>query len=621
MPRNALIVVLMAALAASPVAQNGGRRSQRPTFRANVNLIRVDVIVTDANGQPVRGLTDRDFEIVDGGAARPIAAFTEISHDEAPRAPISSVLRDVADNASANSDRLIILVLDDLHFSGKTDHVKAMTRQVVTRIGPEASLALVTTSGTFGVEPTEDRARLLEEIDAFIDKFTPGRRVRGRVIHQPHLGSVRSPTDLAWFFANMTQYKVLEDVATRIRADDGRRKAFIWISGGNDGDAGNPGGFAGGWYKTSQARALHSLRRSGVVTYGVATGDFGPRPLEEISAETGGFVLRSDRFDEDVPRLLADLDHYYLLGFHPDAAKAGEYRPLEVRVLRPGLRVRHRRGYVAGPAAPERRNRDPLAQLAEGVLPDTTLSLRLTAVAMPPSGKQRPQMGIALEVLSERAPLVDADGRMRNILTYSVWAVDLRKKKATKHAARQVTLVLEDTAESARTAGPVRYQVQTHLELPPGRYQLRASATSDRLGTGGSVFLETKMPEYRKDAVELGGIMLGYADGPRVPRVGDSWPSTLPTLQPTLDREFAPTDTLRIVCGVVGPATTTARVTVALFEEDGRLVRTVDEREWPAQTSLIDVMLSLADLQGRYILRVDVHGASAVRREVAFSVQ
>ena len=618
MPRIALIVVFMAALAASPVGQGVGGRSQRPTFRADVNLVRVDVIVTDASGQPVRGLTDRDFEIVDGGAARPIAAFSEISHDEAPRAPISSVLRDVADNASANSDRLIILVLDDLHFSGKTDHVKEMTRQVVTRIGPEASLALVTTSGTFGVEPTEDRARLLEEIDAFIDKFTPGRRVRGRVIHQPHLGSLRSPTDLAWFFANMTQYKVLEDVATRIRADDGRRKAFIWISGGNDGDAGNAGGLPAGWYQSSQAKALHSLRRSGVVTYGVATGDFGARPLEEISAETGGFVLRSDRFDEDVSRLLADLDHYYLLGFHPDTVKAGDYRRLEVRVLRPGLTLRHRRGYVAGPAATARRNRDPLAQLSEGVLPATNLPLRLAAVAMPPAVRQRPQMAIALEVLSERAPLVDADGRMRDTLTYSVWAVDLRKKKATKHAARKVTLVLEDTLESARTAGPVRYQVQTRLELPPGRYQLRASATSDRLRTGGSVFLETTMPDYGRDAVELGGILIAYADGPRVPRVGDPWPSTLSLVQPTLDREFAPTDTLRVVCDLSAPATAVGRITTTLFDADGRLVRTIDQRDLSAQTPRIDLMLPLTDLQGRYILRVEVHG---VRRQVAFSVQ
>jgi VWFA-related protein len=528
----------------------------------------------------------------------------------------------VASNATANSDRLIIIVLDDLHFSGKTDQVKAIAREVVTRLGPEATLALVTTSGAFGVEPTEDRARLLEEIDAFIDKFTPGKRVGGRVIHQPHLGSVRSPTDLGWFFANMIQYKVLQDVAARIRADDGRRKAFIWISGGNDGAAGNAGGLADGWYKMSQAGALHSLRRSGVVTYGVATGDFGSKPLDEISAETGGFVLRSNQFDQDVSRLLADLDHYYLLGFAARTETAGEYRPLEVRVLRPGLTVRHRRGYVAGPAAVALKNRDRLAQLAEGVLPDTNLPLRLTALPVPPSGRQRSQMAIALEVLSERVPIVDADARLRDTLAYSVWAVDLRRKKATRHVARQVSLVLEDTAESARAAGPVRYQVHTRLELPPGRYQLRASATSERLRTGGSVFLETTMPEYRREALDLGGILIAYADGPRVARVGDPWPTTFPPLQPALDREFAPTDTLRVVCDLFAPPKASGRLTAALFDEDGRLVRTLVERDLSAQPSGVDVIVPLGDLRGRYVLRVEVAGAAAgVRREVAFSVR
>jgi hypothetical protein len=358
-----------------------------------------------------------------------------------------------------------------------------------------------------------------------------------------------------------------------------------------------------------------------VATYGIHTGDFSPAALNEITRDTGGFVIRADRFDEDARRLLADLDHYYLLGFHPDGAKDRDYRPLEVRVLRPGLSVRHRQGYVSGLEAPSPKNRDPLARLAEGVLPASDLPLRMTAAAVPPSGRQRAQMAIALEVLSERAPIVDDDGRMRDVVTYSVWAVDLKKKKATKHVSRKVTLVLEDTPESARVAGPVRYQVQTRLELPPGRYQLRASASSERLERGGSVFLETEMPEHRRDAIGLGGILLARAGDPGVARVGDPWPAPMPPVQPVLDREFAPADTLRVICELFAPARARGRVTVALFDEDGDLVRTLSERDLPDGSSRIDLPLPLAALSGRYSLRVAVDGDAPIRREVAFAVR
>ena len=608
------------ALAAVPLAQGRGAQSQRPTFRADVELIRVDVVVTDAGGQQVRGLTAGDFQILDAGVPREVAAFSEISHDTAERPPMSSIRRDVADNATAASDRLIVLVLDDLHFTGKTDQVKDMARRVVTDLGPHASLALVTTSGTFGVEPTEDRARLLEEIDAFIDKFTPeGRRVGGRIGWQPLIGSPRSPPDLGLFFANMTQFRVLEDVAKRVHPGDGRRKAFIWISGGTSGGSSSSASHSSGWYANAQGGALHGLRRAGVATYGIHTGDFSPAALNEITKDTGGFVIRADRFDEDARRLLADLDHYYLLGFHPEAAKKSDYRPIEVRVLRPGLSVRHRQGYVAGAEPPRPKNRDPLARLAEGVLPVGDLPLRMTAAAVPPAGRRRAQMAIAMEVLSDRAPLVDEDGRMRDVLTWSVWAVDLKRKKTVKSVSRKATLELEDTPESARAAGPVRYQVQTRLELSPGRYQLRASASSERLGRGGSVFLETSVPEYRRDAVELGGILLARTGDPGVPRVGDAWAAPLP--QPTLEREFLATDTLRVICHVFAPARAAGRLTVALVDAAGTLVRTLDDRPVGEASRSVDLLLPLATLSGRYEVRVEVDGVAPVRRQVAFTVR
>jgi Ethanolamine utilization protein EutJ (predicted chaperonin) len=64
------------------------------TVRVNVNLIRIDVVVQDRNGQPVPGLTADDFEVTRDGkrqmiqkvlyVARPRRRPRQRTHDPAP---------------------------------------------------------------------------------------------------------------------------------------------------------------------------------------------------------------------------------------------------------------------------------------------------------------------------------------------------------------------------------------------------------------------------------------------------------------------------------------------------------------------------------------------------------
>lgn len=96
----------------------------RQTFRGGVNLVQISVVATGADGQPVHGLTKDDFTVIDRGAARPIEGFAEISSPRPPASPFPATLaKDVGDNVTAKSDRVVILVLDDLHLSKVTDEI------------------------------------------------------------------------------------------------------------------------------------------------------------------------------------------------------------------------------------------------------------------------------------------------------------------------------------------------------------------------------------------------------------------------------------------------------------------------------------------------------------------
>ena len=48
------------------------------TVRSGVDAVQIDVFVTDAQGLPVRGLTLDDFEVLENGKPRPLAAFRAV---------------------------------------------------------------------------------------------------------------------------------------------------------------------------------------------------------------------------------------------------------------------------------------------------------------------------------------------------------------------------------------------------------------------------------------------------------------------------------------------------------------------------------------------------------------
>ena len=50
--------------------------AQTPTFRLQVEYVEVDARVTDSKGNFVRDLTKEDFQILEDGKPRPLAAFS-----------------------------------------------------------------------------------------------------------------------------------------------------------------------------------------------------------------------------------------------------------------------------------------------------------------------------------------------------------------------------------------------------------------------------------------------------------------------------------------------------------------------------------------------------------------
>ena len=228
-------------------------------------------------------------------------------------------------------------------------------------------------------------------------------------------------------------------------------------------------------------------------------------------------------------------------------------------------------------------------------------------------------------------------------MTYQVLAIDEKKAKAASREGHAAKLVLRPRAGAGAAPENVSYQIHTSLDLPPGRYQIRASASSAKLTKSGSVYLMLDVPDFTAAPLSLSGLLIGYADGPRVavaptpapasPSVptagargrGAAPPSALVPLPfpPSLDREFQPSDMLRVYFEIIRSSPTPVRVTLDVVDAQGRAVASLGH-DIPAQASgLADLTVPLGSLlPGPYALRVTAtSGRNTAQQTVGLRVR
>ena len=132
--------LLVAGLVAVTLCTAGGRAQQpeqqpaadaqpaQPAFRAGINFVRVDVIVSDKNGANVADLKQSDFEVTEDGKPQTVESFKFIKLDggtmPGPDGPPRAIRTDDDEEAEAARDdvRLFAIFLDDYHVRTASQH-------------------------------------------------------------------------------------------------------------------------------------------------------------------------------------------------------------------------------------------------------------------------------------------------------------------------------------------------------------------------------------------------------------------------------------------------------------------------------------------------------------------
>lgn len=682
-------VVLAAALAAQQPAppppgaaeRPGGEQQPPLTFKVEINYVEIDAIVTDAQGNFVRGLTKDDFEVLEQGKPQTVSIFSfvdiPVERPDTPLFATAPIESDVRTNRRQFDGRVFVLVLDDLNTSfARTSRVRAAARQFVERfIGANDLAAVVNTGGGKGgaQDFTTSRRRLLQAIDHF-----SGQKLRSATLEKMDdlrrrmPGSTEAPRDALEAeraFKARNTLSTLKNTADFLAGIRGRRKAVVFFSEGIDYDVTNPiqNRWASDIHDETMA-AIAAATRANVSFYAVdprglagmedtfdiqslpEDNSLGPTTMMDevrrsqdslrlVSEQTGGFAaVNQNDFRGAFDRIIKENSSYYVLGYYSnDERRDGRFRPLDVRVRRPGLQVRARKGYSApkgrAPVPPSGAAAGTSAALREALdSPIPVSGLGLTATAAPFRGAgANASVSIALEIDGSRFTFTQKGDRLHDEVEVSLAAFD-ESGKSRGGGRDTVTITPRPQTRDAIVRSGVR--VMRRLELPPGRYQLRIAAREGGAGAVGSLMLDLDVPDFSK-GLAMSAIAITSASASRVPTAvaDDQFKGVLPAA-PTALREFPRGDELALFTEIYDNDTRVAHriaIKTSVIADNGTAVFTSSDERRSEELGgkgggyghVSKIPLNFAP--GRYVLRVEAqtllaNGPTAMR-ELEFRIR
>jgi hypothetical protein len=211
-------------------------------------------------------------------------------------------------------------------------------------------------------------------------------------------------------------------------------------------------------------------------------------------------------------------------------------------------------------------------------------------------------------------------------------AVDMSGKV---HASGQKTMDLAIRPESRKAVAANGLRLVTEVMLPPGHYQLRLAAHDPAANRSGSVFWDLEVPDFDKQTVSMGNVLLSAASAGRTPTSLDA-PSVRDALggaAPTSRREFTLEDTLMVYAEIYDNETTrphTVDLTTTIRTDDGTQVfvsreeRATQPAEGMRHVYAYLARIPLQDLvPGKFVLTVEGRSrlGDKATKEIQFTIK
>jgi VWFA-related protein len=345
--------------------------------------------------------------------------------------------------------------------------------------------------------------------------------------------------------------------------------------------------------------------------------------LQTMALNTDGIaVVNSNDVERGMKRIVEDLTSYYLLGYYSTNSQPdGRYRRITVRVKRPGVDVRARRGYQA-PSEADIAARN--AAMAAAGSPPTAADLAAASVnaALGALSLVRPDVPVRfLAGYAWRTVPAHGADQSSGGPGGTIWVTgELDTSRTVDDRWRDggeatITVTTADrrtvgsaTAPLTRTARGFRVLIPEDTQLEPGVYELRVSPRSS---TGSPAPTEAFRVTIPPLPAGQGAMALGQ---PVIFRRG---PFTGTAFQPAADLRFRRQESMRVEVSKAGAS---GEVTGRILDRAGNPlnipVRLSERTEGGAVWIQGD--LALAPLAvGDYLVEISARSASATDRVLA----
>ncbi len=637
----------------------------QPIFRAGINTVRVDVIVTDRQGNPVTDLKLTDFEIAEDGKPQQAETFRLIKIDSETQAGYTQRgIRTRNDEESAAADensRIFAFFLDDYHVM--RDSSMAMRKPVIDFIANQLSpndLATV----MYPLTPVDAAVltRNHQGIINAVEKFE-GRKYNYEPVNAVEHGYVyRLTPDAIEMIRRQVTLSALRGMCTKLGSLREGRKSLILLSEGFNATlppqmrSTQAGGFGGGGNitrdpfagdnNTLEERAQFSAsldvnrelqdvwdacNRNNTSIYavdprGLAVGGFDITSnismstsqsylnasldtLRVLASNTDGraIVNRND-LAAGMRQIIRDSSAYYLVGYNStEAPRDGKFHEIRVRVKRPGVQVRARRGYWAYTEEDVKR-----ALAGPTPAPPTEIARALNAIA-PMTNRRYIRTWIGNDK--------GQDGLTRVTL---LWEPLPPAPGVKRDDPRRVTILATSPAGDIVYRGRVPTELAApgnggiiRFQAPPGKLDLRLTIEGDGTGTLDTEDRDLVVPDLSAPEVMLSTPRVWFA---RTAREFTALSTGVPPA-PSATRDFRRTDRLLVRVDAYAPADAPATLTAQLLNQQGTKMSDLPVIAPTDAVPSYSIDLPLANLAaGQYLLEITgkSEGHKPVSELVAF---
>ncbi len=525
-------------------------------LKKNVEIVLVNVVVRDKQGNIVRDLKKDDFTVLEDGKPQTLSSFDFEQTDTETLPPLTSqptivgaVKNGGAAKTSATTEepkldfhgrRVMVLFFDlssmqpeeiERSVNSGIDFVeKQMTaadlvavaslgssiavnqdftsdrdalRKAIAALNPASGQGFAN-GGTGDTEGSTDDSNSFAADDTEYNIFNTDRRLEAIESLADSMKDIQQKKSLIYFSGGMSKTGVENQAALRTAINRAiRANVALYTMDLRGLQAIVPGGEA------QSASMRGTSPYSGASVRSAFDSNFDSQEtLSTLAADTGGRAfLDSNDFNQVYTQVQKDTSAYYMLSYHSsNPLRDGRYRKITVKTKLRDVKLEYRSGYYAPRDWQHSRDEDREQQLVDELasdIPSTDLDVYLSAAYFRLS-ENRFYVPVSLVVRGSQIPFTTSGDKDKATLDV-IGLVQDEDKRPAGNVRDTVKLAVEGAKEVRRK----NVQYETGFYLPSGKYHLKFVLRENEKGSIGSFETDLVIPDYKKTPLKLSAVVLG----------------------------------------------------------------------------------------------------------------